>query len=480
MNYSILLENQSKRKDFPLWQLFCFAMFCFWQMGFIYFMGPSLTINGRTPLPIDMDNITSLIVACYVLSILYMIFLPQYVVWAERIATIVAMVTALGLFLPLPDGALKGLIYLHVFCCCLMIGFETFVIVNYFSEDSAIQALTAGYGLALALIAVVQNDYLPISFPGFRVVTVIALSLLLIFFFKMPVSPKACPRYIKKDSGLAAPKKILVGTFMLVFVGSLMGVSGPSIAGEIKHGVFITYSVDALASFLIYILYKKTNFHPFHAISICIGLGCIGFLLMFVATYVPWVAHTSCGLIGFGMAACQMLPLYGLVLMKSYPTRALSPLIIGLALVAVLVQSSMVEVFRSAPTMLYLAYAVVMVILAIIYLQVAPFFLYTFGRKIPDATPQESEVSHESIPESQPEPIIVEEKPQAGGTALSVLSKRELEVVDLIASGYSNAEIAGALFISVHTVNDHTKKIYRKLDVHSRLELAALVNRLKK
>jgi len=51
--------------------------------------------------------------------------------------------------------------------------------------------------------------------------------------------------------------------------------------------------------------------------------------------------------------------------------------------------------------------------------------------------------------------------------------------VDLIARGYSNAEIASVLVISVHTVNDHTKKIYRKLNVHSRLEVAALANRQK-
>lgn len=61
---------------------------------------------------------------------------------------------------------------------------------------------------------------------------------------------------------------------------------------------------------------------------------------------------------------------------------------------------------------------------------------------------------------------------------LSVLSKRELEVVELIAGGYSNADIAKILFISVHTVNDHTKNIYRKLNVHSRYELTALVNKI--
>lgn len=64
-----------------------------------------------------------------------------------------------------------------------------------------------------------------------------------------------------------------------------------------------------------------------------------------------------------------------------------------------------------------------------------------------------------------------------GNSLFAVLSGRELEVVELIARGYSNAEIASVLVIAVHTVNDHTKKIYRKLNVHSRLEVAALANR---
>ena len=74
---------------------------------------------------------------------------------------------------------------------------------------------------------------------------------------------------------------------------------------------------------------------------------------------------------------------------------------------------------------------------------------------------------------------ITENSGAQSDNVFDVLSKREKEVVDLIASGYSNAEIASALFISPHTVNDHTKKIYRKLDVHSRYELTALVNKMK-
>ncbi|MBE6734720.1 MAG: response regulator transcription factor [Ruminococcaceae bacterium] len=59
-------------------------------------------------------------------------------------------------------------------------------------------------------------------------------------------------------------------------------------------------------------------------------------------------------------------------------------------------------------------------------------------------------------------------------TPLDNLTKRELEVLRLIAQGYRNADIAKAMYITDHTVNDYTKKIYRKLDVHSRHSAAQI------
>lgn len=352
-----------------------------------------------------------------------------------------------------------------------MIGFETFMMVNFFSEKSTIVHLTAAYGVALALIAVVQNDFIPLSFPLFRYTIIIALAALLVFFFRMPAERDACPMYVKKNSGLIAPKKLLTGTYVLVFVGALMGVSGPSIASEVPHGVFVAYAVEAVASLVLFLLYRKKGIHPFRVNSVCIGFGAIGYLLMFVSSYLPGIHYVASALIGLGMVSCQLLPLYNMVLMKSYPSRYLAPFTIFLALVAVLVQSSMVELFRDAVDMLYLAYSVIMVSLTIFYLQFEPYFLNALRKdfpvpEVPAAVPQ-VEAQPDPIPDVQPD------------TSLASLSRRELEVVDLIASGYSNAEIANALFISVHTVNDHTKKIYRKLDVHSRLEVAALVSRQK-
>jgi DNA-binding CsgD family transcriptional regulator len=55
------------------------------------------------------------------------------------------------------------------------------------------------------------------------------------------------------------------------------------------------------------------------------------------------------------------------------------------------------------------------------------------------------------------------------------LSHREVEVLRLVALGYSNKEVADELYISVRTVETHLGRIYRKLGVRSRSELSAYV-----
>jgi DNA-binding NarL/FixJ family response regulator len=53
---------------------------------------------------------------------------------------------------------------------------------------------------------------------------------------------------------------------------------------------------------------------------------------------------------------------------------------------------------------------------------------------------------------------------------LENLSKREQEVLELLAKGYRYKEIAEALALGFDTVRSHLRSIYDKLHVHSRTE----------
>ena len=57
------------------------------------------------------------------------------------------------------------------------------------------------------------------------------------------------------------------------------------------------------------------------------------------------------------------------------------------------------------------------------------------------------------------------------------LTARELEVLQLIATGMRNKEIAGALNISEETTQGHVKNVFAKLNVHDRTEAVTLAIR---
>ena len=60
----------------------------------------------------------------------------------------------------------------------------------------------------------------------------------------------------------------------------------------------------------------------------------------------------------------------------------------------------------------------------------------------------------------------------------SLLSSRELEVLGLIAQGNSNQQIAEQLFISLHTVKTHARRIHSKLGVERRTQAVAMAKKL--
>ena len=58
------------------------------------------------------------------------------------------------------------------------------------------------------------------------------------------------------------------------------------------------------------------------------------------------------------------------------------------------------------------------------------------------------------------------------------LSKREMEILSLLAQGHSNQEIAAKLFVSLSTVKTHIQNLFEKLDVKRRTQAVEKAKRL--
>jgi DNA-binding CsgD family transcriptional regulator len=60
----------------------------------------------------------------------------------------------------------------------------------------------------------------------------------------------------------------------------------------------------------------------------------------------------------------------------------------------------------------------------------------------------------------------------SGAMLLRLLSAREKEILRLLAGGATNKEIGNTLFLSEHAIKNNLQRIFRKLDVHSKIDAA--------
>jgi len=469
MNQTILDENEAKRLHLPLPLLFCFAMFSAWQMGAVYFSGLALSVDGRTPLPLDFIDTTILIVAGYSLSIIWMIFLPRLVVWAQRVTAGAALLSALTLFLPMAPVAIAMAYNIQCFCCVFLIGFETCVIVNLFREETAILHLTIAYGLANFLVALIQNDLFPMSFSVFRIFMVAATAMQLLFYSKLP--SKVWPRYVTKADGLVRPRRLFGGLYALGAIGALMMLFGNAVAETVTHGVSVFYIALSATLVLLYFIWKGKGISILRTGTIAMGVAVLGFVLAFLSLYVPVLIIPACVMLGSGGIVCLITPLFGVSMAKLYPSRFISPIIISLAFAMVMVHTALLDAFRDNLQILYICYLVITVGLAVLYFMLEPYLTYSFSGKsmyTPDMEKQDE----------------APEKPPAGlqpadfqSAAFNGLTTQELRVAELSLRGFTYTEIAKTMELQPNTIKWHQKNLYSKLQINSKRELFALAEK---
>jgi DNA-binding NarL/FixJ family response regulator len=70
-------------------------------------------------------------------------------------------------------------------------------------------------------------------------------------------------------------------------------------------------------------------------------------------------------------------------------------------------------------------------------------------------------------------PKLLEDAARGGDVRRGEITAREYEVLELVAQGRANREVAGRLGISTRTAQKHIENLFKKFDVHDRTELAA-------
>ena len=88
-----------------------------------------------------------------------------------------------------------------------------------------------------------------------------------------------------------------------------------------------------------------------------------------------------------------------------------------------------------------------------------------------------SQISHQKVPVLT-EDLSDRADAQAFNSHYEQLTNRELEILNLVAQGLSNREIAEQLFVSRYTVESHIKHIYRKLSVTKRTKAVSTARTL--
>lgn len=417
--------------------------FSIWQMGVIYYSSNTLTVNSINPLPVTLDNSILIIFIGYILGMLFIYFFPKKTILMGRIIMIISLFSSLLLFFNIPSLLFKILYYILTFNCVFFISINTSMLINLYSLKSALMDAIIGAIVVGLSVSLFQNDIVSFDFNLFNIVSCICLSLIVIALFKLPIKIKT-NFLTKNDKIKLPPKKSVIGLIIIQILCCLLTLFTSSLSESIINGVSISYFGLFISGLIAYILYKKNKLNPFKLCKYFFGICSLGFVLYLIPNNIT--SYFGLLLQGFGLFNILIAPFLIANLFEIYPRKIIAPIVIIIDLFAVIINSLLLELFRNNSTLLYFIYSSVSITCVIVYLMV------------------EQNLELQSLYKISNKNILNDS-----------LSKRELEVTELLLKGYSNKEIANKLNISNYTVNDHIKNVYRKTNAHSRMELAQLI-----
>ncbi len=430
-----------KKLNVKYYLLAFIELFNVWQMGIIFYSYKTLTINNLINTPVVLDNSIILIILGYLIGLILIYLIPKKTILLGKISSITSLICSIVLFLPITSTIFLFAFYLLTFNCVFFISINTSLIINYYSNKSALADVILGTIITGILIALCQQQIIVFSFNVFNIISIICLSLITFALFKIDYSYNVT--FIEDGKKINKNyKKYLLGILLIQAVACLNTLFNSSVAQDIKNGVSISYIGGIVSGFFFLFLYKKKKIAQLKILTYCFGIVAIGFSLYLLP--ISEVKIISIFLQGFSFLLILAIPYLANTLFNEYPSKKIAPAMVSVAIITVIIDSLLLELFRSNPIILYSCYAFISIFSSIIYLLFErDFKLETLDKKV----------------------------------VLDKLSKREHEVAVLLIKGLNSKDISTILFISEHTTKDHIKNIYKKYDIHSRLELISIIDK---
>ena len=441
-------------------------------MGIIYYSTNTFTVNGVTPLPVSADSATAAIILGYLIGALLAFAFPRRAALGGKLAIGLSLVCTLLLFLPLPETLLLTAFYIMVFCCVLFISADTVLIVSLYSSRAAVvNAICSGVLVALSA-PLLQNDLYRVDFRVFNICAVLLQILVLIglsrYPNKLPLAFLPRQKDLPKEKRSRPPSILLWGTLLLFGASCICALFTSTMAESLPNGIAVAY-LGCGAGSLVFLLLFRRGKNPFHLTTAVLASSALGYLL-FLLPFAP-VRYIGLFLQGPGVFMATLCWFFAGVFWERWPARSFAPLTVLIAVLTVVINAGLLELMRGHTAALYTVYAVFAVAVLLLYFLIKPFYDQAWHdkpAKDPQGIPMKSE--------KKEQPLTGENRK---AELLKLLTPKEYETAELLSCGHSAPDIAKKFFVSVHTVRDHTKSIYHKLNIHKRYQLIALMNEQK-
>ena len=432
-------------------------------MGVLYYSGTTMSLFGRTPIPLTQEDTIAVIAAGYLASMLFMCLFPKKTVWAERILLPVACAVTVLMLFPFSSTVITVLFYIEAFICTFSIGTMVSVAANQFTTETTWRDGILGMVVGGVLIALLQNEFVPVSFTAFTIFSVFLIAINALFYYLIPA--KIETEYVSRTNKRRMPKILFLGLWAVNAFSTLLLCLASSYAESVPHGISVLYFSGAIMAVLLYFIRNRLGGKSLRIYGIFFALSILGFVLAYLSLSVPALRYVSLVLLAFNVVLAVLWIFFAAAAFEVYPTRFIGVIGAGMGLVLAAFHSGLQEALRDNIPLLYGIYAALSVVLFIVYFFLEPYFTYAWNKK---STP--IPISENPMPE-QPEKS--EQQPHP----FDCLSEQEHILATLIMDGHTESSAAKSMNITLNTEKGYRKSLYFKLDIHSKRELFELANR---